>query len=61
MDSSRGRRRIVCGAQTGTALAPQAVRPGTLLVDNTINRHFGFFIRPDLGFGYMTSGVDLVR
>jgi len=42
-------------AQTGTVLAPQVVRPGTLLPDNTINRHFGFFIRPDLGFGYMTS------
>jgi hypothetical protein len=25
------------------------------LNDNTINRHFGFFIRPDLGFGYLSS------
>jgi hypothetical protein len=30
-------------------------RPMSLLGDNTINRHFGFFIRPDLGFGYLSS------
>jgi hypothetical protein len=30
-------------------------RPGTLLPDNTLNRHFGFFIRPDFGFGYHSS------
>jgi len=39
---------------TGPSMAPGA-RPGTLLPDNTINRHFGFFIRPDLGLGYLTS------
>jgi len=30
-------------------------RPVSLVGDNTINRHFGFFIRPDFGFGYLTS------
>jgi hypothetical protein len=39
---------------TDPSMAPGA-RPGTLLADNTINRHLGFFIRPDLGFGYLTS------
>jgi hypothetical protein len=38
----------------GPSMAPGA-RPGTLLTDNTLNRHFGFFIRPDLGFGYLSS------
>jgi hypothetical protein len=44
-------------AQTAPSVAFPAVgpRPGTLLADNTINRHFGFFIRPDIGFGYLTS------
>jgi len=43
-------------APTGPA-APAAggARSASLLGDNTINRHFGFFIRPDLGFGYLTA------
>jgi hypothetical protein len=38
--------------------APSPIAPGgklTLLTDHTFNRHFGFFIRPDLGLGYMSS------
>jgi hypothetical protein len=35
--------------------AISGARPGGLLTDNTINRHFGFFLRPDLGFGYLSS------
>jgi hypothetical protein len=44
-------------APMNPAMSPaiSAARPGTLLADNTINRHFGFFIRPDLGFGYLSS------
>jgi hypothetical protein len=32
--------------------APQPLAP---LRDNTINRHLGFFLRPDLGLGYMST------
>ncbi|MFL5312022.1 MAG: hypothetical protein ACJ79H_16440 [Myxococcales bacterium] len=44
---------------TGTAVMAQDLhpyqappRPG---YDSTYQRHFGFYIRPDLGFGYLTS------
>jgi hypothetical protein len=31
--------------------------PGAMLRDETVNRHFGFLIRPDLGGGYLSSTV----
>ncbi len=35
----------------------QPGQPGTMMRDETANRHLGLFLRPDLGFGYMsTSG-----
>src|SRR4051812_26442366 len=38
-------------AQENSPLHPPA-RTG---YDSTYQRHFGFYIRPDLGFGYMTA------
>jgi len=43
---------LVCLSLSAFAETPRT--PG-LLGDNTINRHFGFFFRPDAGFGYLTS------
>jgi hypothetical protein len=38
-------------------LPSSRVAPGAMLRDETVNRHFGFLIRPDLGGGYMSSTV----
>jgi len=44
---------------TGTAVMAQDIQPlqgpPTTGYDDTYQRHFGFYIRPDLGFGYLTS------
>ena len=44
---------------TGTAVMAQAIQPyqgpPRTGYDDTYQRHFGFYIRPDLGFGYLTS------
>lgn len=42
-------------AQTAPASPPMLPGATPVLRQNTINRHFGFFIRPDLGFGYLSS------
>ena len=34
---------------------PSPYQPGRPGFDSTYRRHFGFYIRPDLGFGYQTS------
>ena len=51
---------------TGTALMAQDIQPYQAPprtgFDSTYQRHFGFYIRPDLGFGYLTqteSGVTI--
>jgi hypothetical protein len=38
----------------GVAQAPQSAP----FADSTIQRHFGFFFRPELGFGYTNSGAS---
>src|SRR5713226_1245709 len=50
---------ILCvGASTygqpspASSTVPEPVAPP---VDATMHRHFGFFLRPDLGVGYMTT------
>jgi hypothetical protein len=40
--------------QSQAAPATPAVAQTGQPVDNTVHRHLGFFIRPDLGFGYMS-------
>ena len=46
------------------AVAQEAPPPAPYRGDPTVNRHFGFFIRPELGLGYFSSsasqgGVDV--
>jgi hypothetical protein len=31
--------------------------PGMMLRDDTVNRHFGFLIRPDIGAGYLSTSM----
>ena len=44
---------------TGTAVLAQDIQPYQAPprtgYDSTYQKHFGFYIRPDLGFGYLTS------
>jgi hypothetical protein len=50
-------------APVASATPPEVSRPTALTVDSTLRRHLGGFVRPDLGFGYLTmsasqNGVD---
>src|SRR5712671_6754538 len=49
---------------TGTAVLAQDIQPyqpqPRTGYDSTYQRHFGFYIRPDLGFGYLTASESNV-
>src|SRR5207248_6471597 len=37
---------------------PELARPAALVFNSTANRHLGAFLRPDLGFGYVTASAS---
>jgi hypothetical protein len=47
---------LVCTAANAQPLPPS--RWGPAPRDYTANRHVGFFVRPDLGFGFMSGSED---
>jgi len=51
-------------APAASSTPPETSRPAAPALESTVNRHLGGFIRPDLGFGYLTtrasqSGTDV--
>src|SRR4051812_15246603 len=48
---------VAAPAHAGGTLPASRMTPGMMLRDDTVNRHFGFLIRPDVGAGYMSSSM----
>jgi len=41
----------------GQTLPSSRMVPGMMIRDDTVNRHFGFLLRPDVGAGYMSTSM----
>jgi hypothetical protein len=46
-------------APAASSTPPETSRPTAPVLESNVNRHLGGFVRPDLGFGYLTTSGSL--